>query len=125
MKELFAELKDIFDLKTEIAKTEVIVWQRLASAVGRAARQAEKTTNGNTPLKSVQAPQITVIQPERTGRYLTAKQAAKYLGIGMTSLYAMRKTGVLKYVTIGNSPRYRIDDLEAIAINYNEGKRQN
>jgi len=107
MQHLFEELKGIVDLKSEIAKTEVILWQRLSRALATASRTPEH--------KVEPKPDVTIIQTTRSSNYLTAAEAAKYLGISRTSLYKLRANGQLRYVKIGEMPRYKIEDLDAIA----------
>lgn len=107
MQHLFEELKAIADLKSEIAKTEVILWQRLSRALASAAKASER--------KADPKPDVTIIQNARSSNYLTAAEAAKYLGISRTSLYKLRVNSQLRYVKIGEMPRYKVEDLDAMA----------
>lgn len=47
-------------------------------------------------------------------RYLTPKEVAKQLGIGLTSVYNRIKDGKLKPIKMGKSTRFRQSDITAI-----------
>lgn len=49
-----------------------------------------------------------------TETYLSVKQAAEYLGIGVSTIWRLSKNGDLpKPVRIGGATRWRLSDIEA------------
>ncbi len=46
-------------------------------------------------------------------RYLTEREACRYVRCSRFTLYRLRKKGLLPYSYLGNSIRYKIDDLDA------------
>ena len=44
--------------------------------------------------------------------YLTRKQVAEMLGISLVTLSSWTKEGIIKAVRIGNSVRYKMEDVE-------------
>jgi excisionase family DNA binding protein len=45
---------------------------------------------------------------------LTAKEAAKYLRLSLTALYARVRRGVIPAARIGKSLRFKLEDLNAL-----------
>lgn len=51
---------------------------------------------------------------EESGPLLTGPEAARYLRLGVTTLYAMLQAGKLKPVRFGRAVRFRRADLDAL-----------
>jgi excisionase family DNA binding protein len=58
-----------------------------------------------------------------TRRLLKAKEAARYLGISLSTLYRMERMGCLQpYRTPGGHRRYRVEMLDAYLEDSRDGK---
>jgi excisionase family DNA binding protein len=98
--DLLVNLRNAAMTKTEIAKRETKLWQNIS-------RSLDKHVARNAALA---APPETA--PAALKGYLNTDQAAEYLGISRTSLYRCKSEG-LRYIKIGRSTRYKIEDLDA------------
>lgn len=54
------------------------------------------------------------VTPEPPERHLTPLQAAKKLGVNVSTLWRWDKSGYLKKIKVGNSVRYRESDVNKI-----------
>ncbi len=59
-------------------------------------------------IREVAQPNVT----QSAGRYLTTEQAMRYLSVGRTTLYRLRREG-LDYIKIGKATRWKVDELDA------------
>ena len=105
MNEVLTKLKEAAEIKANIAKLESLVWSKISEALNLYTQIQKTPEQKRTQSKETQA-----------NVYLDTKGAAKYLGLGVGTIHGWRFYGTgPKYVRMGRSIRYRVEDLEDFA----------
>lgn len=55
--------------------------------------------------------------PKKREEYLSTKQAARRLGVSLSTLYRWDKESYLKAIQVGSKKKYRLSDIENILEN--------
>jgi predicted DNA-binding transcriptional regulator AlpA len=102
---LLMGLRNAAAFKAEIAKSEARLWRDLSRLLDEQVKRAVVPSAAREQTSST------------LRKYLNISQAMEYLGISRTALYQCRLKG-LRFVKVGRSARYDIDDLDALAQNF-------
>lgn len=67
---------------------------------------------------------IESLQSKPAVTYMTRKEAAKFLGVSLVTLYIWCKSGLLTSYRIGKMVRFRSDEIEAAFTKRDYGRRR-
>ncbi len=105
MEEVIEKVKEVIQIKAGIAKQENLLWQKAIEALDVYLKYQQKLPKPKLA--------SSVNEPDR---YVDTKGAAKYLGLSVGTMHGWRFYGTgPKYIKMGRSVRYRIEDLEDFA----------
>lgn len=111
MKQMLAKLQEAVEIRSSLAKQEVLFWQKI--------KEALEGYEYNHPIRPEYVHAPTSIRKSTLDiTYMPCKQAAKYLALSDSTLNKWRVTGGgPPFIKIGRAVRYKVADLDAFLDN--------